>query len=284
MHRDPLIPPIVGFEITEEEQRAIDYALTLKDAWNLEQNSMDCVRHILKPLRVRIKAFHLARQNNLCCYCRTNLYGVGVFMVDREHIIPKSHCKELTYVMTNLSVACKRCNMEIKKNKTNLFVHAQTINQHHLDETAYRIIHPNFEKYEDFIARIQVQVGTKQLVKFVRVKESEKSDYMFEFFKLRDLEINAFDDAQGLTSTSLSQIFLLDALKYESENQPERASQILELLTENIKAQATTFKHLTYKPEDYTLEAFNKKLGRFNKSFIANIGPTLQLPSPTGDE
>ncbi|WP_416340201.1 HNH endonuclease [Pseudomonas sp. C11] len=78
---------------------------------------MTPVRAVLKNLRDRIKEYHLQRQSNLCCYCRSNLHGGGLFTIDREHIVPKSYCKELTYTMTNLSVACKRCNMEIKKVK-----------------------------------------------------------------------------------------------------------------------------------------------------------------------
>lgn len=231
MHHDPLTPPISEFVISEEEQKAIDYALTLKDSWKLEQDSMDDVRDTLKSLRDRIKDFHLKRQKNTCCYCRTNLHGGGMFMVDREHIVPKSYCKSLTYVITNLSVACKRCNMEIKKNKTHLFVDIDSIEQSHLDLNSYRIIHPNFEVYEEFILRTHTQVGTGQLIKFIKAKESEKTDYMFDFFKLRDLEINSFDVGQGLPPVSQDKNLLLDALECELRNQPQLTLKILHLLT-----------------------------------------------------
>jgi len=293
MHPDPLVPPILDFQVTDEEQKAIEYALTLKDSWSLDQKSMDTVRDVLKSLRDRIKKFHLARQNELCCYCRTNLHGGGSFMVDREHIVPKSYCKELTYVITNLSVACKRCNLEIKKNKTNLFVHAPSISQNHLDESAYRIIHPNFERYEDFIIRFQSQLGTTQLVKFHTVRKSEKSDFMYEFFKLKELEVSSFDEAQGLTPVSSLRVLLRDALKFESENQPILATQILKLLTDNElnmpdTSQPDTGAGLIHEPANQDVESTVVEYILFHQSndieFVTNISAISLLPSLTKHE
>jgi hypothetical protein len=233
MYRDPLTPKILDFQFTQEEITAIEYALTLKDSWTLEQKEMDSVRHILKPLRVKIKEYHLARQNGLCCYCRTNLNNGGPFIVDREHIVPKSHCKALTYVMTNLSVACKRCNMEIKKDKTSLLVDPNIIEKTHLSEHHYKIIHPNFEVYENFIKRTQAQEGTAVLVKFIPIKDCSKTDFMFYFFKLKELEIDTFDSAQGLPQMSQEANLLLDGLKSEIQGNPALTGEIIKLLIAN---------------------------------------------------
>ncbi len=230
MYNDPLHPPLADFKITEDEEKAIDYALSLDDSWTLDQVAMAPVRLVLKGLRDRIKEFHLKRQGGLCCYCRSNLNGGGVFTIDREHIVPKSHVKALTYVMTNLSVACKRCNMEIKKDKVSLFYSPKTIKDTHLSEGSYKIIHPNFEKYENFIVRTQHQHGTAVLVKYMQLNEDPKTKFTFDFFKLKELEINSFDAAQGIIPASLTQGLLLDALKAEVEKQPEFAEKILKIL------------------------------------------------------
>lgn len=239
MLSDPLMPALSDFVITAEEQLAIDHALRLHDSWNIDQKDMAPVRQVLKNLRERIKEYHLLRQGYTCCYCRTNLFGGGVFMVDREHIIPKSHCKKLTYVMENLSVSCKRCNMEIKKDKTSLFVDPGSIESTYLDKSTYRVIHPNFEVYEDFIIRRQEQHGKAKLVKFIIEMPGDKTNFMFSFFKLNDLEVNSINDAQGVAPLSPSQQLMLDALKAQIQNQPALAQEILKLVLEEQGSKAS---------------------------------------------
>lgn len=220
MSDDKLDPPLSDFSLTDEEKNAIAHALTLDDSWRLDQAAMEPVRAVLKELRDRIKAFHMERQNNLCCYCRSNLYGGGLFTIDREHIIPKSHCKPLTYEISNLSVACKRCNMEIKKDKTSLFHNPATIKDTHEDKDSYKIIHPNFEVYEEFITRIQVQLGADVLVKFNKIKENAKADFTFNFFKLNELELNSFDKAQGLPESSATHAAIASVLLARATGEP----------------------------------------------------------------
>lgn len=209
---DPLVPPLAQFALSENEMAAVEHALSLDDPWDLDQEEMASVRTVLKELRDRIKDFHLERQHYLCCYCRDNLFAGGLFKIDREHIVPKSHCKPLTYTVSNLSVACKRCNMEIKKNKIGLFHNPATIKDTHLDKDSYKIIHPNFEVYENFISRTQLQDGTSVLVKFNKKKEDAKTEFTFEFFKLKDLEYNSFDAAQGLPHSTSTQAAIESSL------------------------------------------------------------------------
>lgn len=230
MYKDPLLPALSGFTINAEEQKAVDFALTLSDSWRLEQEAMKPVRDILKPLKNRIRAFHLLRQAGLCCYCRDPLPNDSGILVDREHIIPKSHIKSLTYVMTNLSVACKRCNMEIKKNKLAILEDPVSIEVNHLDESVYRIIHPNFEDYEQFIVRKQEQEGKAVLVKFITKLDCDKTSFTLGFFKLRDLERNTFDAAQGIAVLTVEQSLVAHALEAEVNNQPTLAQHIVQML------------------------------------------------------
>lgn len=235
MYKDPLLPALSGFTISAEEQKAVDFALTLSDSWKLEQEAMKPVRDILKSLKNRIRAFHLQRQAGLCCYCRDPLPNDSGILVDREHIIPKSHIKSLTYVMTNLSVACKRCNMEIKKDKLAILENPASIEANHLNENAYRIIHPNFEDYEKFIVRKQEQEGKAVLVKFITKLDCDKTSFTLNFFKLRDLERNTFDAAQGVPVPTTAQSLVAHALEAEVNNQPALAQNLLQMLGEETK-------------------------------------------------
>ncbi|WP_052107353.1 HNH endonuclease [Pseudomonas chlororaphis] len=232
MSDDKLDPPLSDFSLSDEEKDAIAHALTLDDSWKLEQAAMEPVRDVLKKLRDRIKAFHMERQNNLCCYCRSNLYGGGLFTIDREHIIPKSHCKPLTYEISNLSVACKRCNMEIKKDKTTLFHNPATIKDTHENKDSYKIIHPNFEVYEEFITRVQIQLGADVLVKFNKNKEDAKADFTFDFFKLNELELNSFDNAQGLPESSATRAAIASVLLARATGEPVGPGTAMALISQ----------------------------------------------------
>jgi len=281
MISDPLTPALSEFVITAEEELAIDHALKLHDSWNLDQKDMAPVRQVLKDLRERIKEFHLLRQNHTCCYCRTNLFGGGFFMVDREHIIPKSHCKKLTYVMENLSVACKRCNMEIKKDKTSLFVDPSTIESTYQDKSTYHVIHPNFEVYEDFITRRQAQHGKANLVKFIIETPGNKTNFMFNFFKLNELEVNSMNDAQGVAPLSSSQQFMLDALRAQIQNQPALVQEILKLVIEEQSSKASL--PMVAKGIDST-DSLNYPIGSLADTGDKWLAPKWSLRSSRSDK
>ncbi|MFU4542418.1 HNH endonuclease [Pseudomonas aeruginosa] len=292
MSGDRLLPPLTAFTLSEDERNAINYALALDDSWTLDQAAMEPVRPVLKKLRNRIKAFHLERQNNLCCYCRSNLYGGGVFTIDREHIIPKSHCKPLTYEISNLSVACKRCNMEIKKDKTSLFHNPATIKDTHKDKNSYKIIHPNFEIYEDFISRVQYQDGTSVLVKFNKKKEDAKTDFTFNFFKLKDLELNSFDKAQGLPESTPTHAAIASLLLALSTGEPTALSTAVKLIGQAAASDTgdtgdtgkanSDLKIPRDSEMDKMLASFQEFYARKAMKHTTSIGQdrTLALPSP----
>ncbi|WP_339461275.1 HNH endonuclease [Pseudomonas sp. EA_105y_Pfl2_R69] len=293
MSHDPLHPPLSEFALTTEETDAIKHALALHDSWKLEQVGMEPVRDTLKALRNRIKYFHLMRQKNLCCYCRSNLYGGGLFTIDREHIVPKSHCKPLTYEISNLSVACKRCNMEIKKNKTSLFHNPATIKDTHQDKDSYKIIHPNFEVYEDFISRTQLQEGTSVLVKFNKRKEDAKTEFTYEFFKLRELECNSFDAAQGLPQSTSTQTAIESSLVSIAQGDSIPLDTFISLIRQAATSESDDDQKnssgINTLPKDEMNKFITAALELYAKSVNEQYTPighdrTLSLPAPRAQE
>lgn len=195
---DPLEPKLASFQYSDDELVAIQLALKLKNPWDETQDELKEVKGVLVSIKKRIRDFHLLRQKNQCCYCRLNLAGGGSFIVDREHIIPKSKSPRLTYEISNLSVACKRCNMEYKKNGVTFLVSPKNAEAAHTDKAQYKFIHPNFESYSSFITRHQRQDGDDVFVRFTFDRACAKSNFTCEFFDLKGLEVNSYNAAQGI--------------------------------------------------------------------------------------
>ena len=145
-----------------------------------------------------------------------NLHGGGNFIIDREHIVPKEKFKALTYVISNLSVACKRCNMELKKGDLSFLVDRSSILQNHSNADQYRFIHPNYENYSLFIEKMSFEVNDETYVKYTKI-DHPKAHYTYTYFDLRALEVNTFDKGQGITT-------------------PDSSSTVRERLAEQISA------------------------------------------------
>lgn len=198
---DPYLPLLAEFSFNDEEVSVITLALASDKPWDFVPPSEAEIAS-LKSAKEKILNLHLERHGGTCCYCRTNLKGAGPFMTDREHVLPKGKpaYKALSYELWNLAAACKRCNLQFKRSGDDFVIDKK-------DPTAlansnnYRFVHPNFDLWEDHLVRLAVQVNSKNLVKIFR-KGSEKSIYSHEFFKLKDLEVNSFDAAQGLENSS----------------------------------------------------------------------------------
>jgi len=194
---DPLLPPLSSFVLTAEEESAINLALSTAKPWKHDSTELKEIRNTLVGLKNRIRDFHLLRQSSKCCYCRMNLYGGGDFIIDREHIVPKEQFKILTYVISNLSVACKRCNMQLKKKDISFLINPDSILAKHAEADQYRFIHPNYEKYSSFIKKISYELDDSTYVKYTKLDHA-KASFTYDYFELRELEVNSFDHAQGI--------------------------------------------------------------------------------------
>lgn len=200
---DALLPALSDFTFTADEEAAINFALGTGKPWKHDAKELVLVKDTLVELKKRIREFHLERQSSKCCYCRMNLHGGGDFVVDREHIVPKEKFKELTYIISNLSVACKRCNMQLKKGDISFLVDSKTILHNHSAADQYLFIHPNYERYSSFIKKLSFEVDENTYVKYTK-EDHPKADYTYAYFDLRALEVNTFDQGQGIVTTDNS--------------------------------------------------------------------------------
>ncbi|GAA0589340.1 hypothetical protein [Caenispirillum bisanense] len=187
---DAYKPALCELVLTEDEYKAIEEAMKLDKPWDIENAE-------IKSVKAKIRDHHLRRHGNTCCYCRTNLNGAGHFMIDREHVLPKSKYKSFTFSVWNLSVSCKRCNMQFK-GECDKFVLDKQSGADFKSSLNYQIIHPNFDEWENYLCREAKQVNRKNMVVYTVLNDHSKGAYTHEYFGLKELEVNSFDEAQGI--------------------------------------------------------------------------------------
>jgi hypothetical protein len=117
-------------------------------------------------------------------------------MTDREHILPKSKYKAYVYSIWNLAASCKRCNMQFKKDCDAFVIDKSDAAALQQGEN-YRLVHPNFDLWDDHLTRLSAQANTKTIVRYVRTEGSAKANYTHSYFGLHELEVDSFDQAQG---------------------------------------------------------------------------------------
>jgi hypothetical protein len=202
---DRYLPELSDFVIDEDEQAAIEAALATPDPWDWKPGGAQ--EATIQVLKTRIREYHLARHGHRCCYCRRNLHGEFLFVIDREHVLPKSvaQYRPLSFKMWNLGSACKRCNMQYKGSKTDFVV---VPGDGGLLESAnnYRFIHPTFDLFGEHLDRFSQEANDAVIVKYRVVEGSTKGAYTYDYFNLHGLEVGSFDDAQGRTQEDVDEL------------------------------------------------------------------------------
>lgn len=178
--------------LTEQDIQNIETAVAAGgDIWN---------NPLVNDFKRRVKEYYRNLGNEQCCYCKKNFQGEFNMVIDIEHILPKGkpEFRELMFVLTNLNVACKRCNMNIKSTKTDFLYSINTAANNHEDSNQYKFIHPNSDVYFDHLEVFQRIENDKKLIKYRVVADSSKGDYTYKYFRLNELEIDSINQAQGL--------------------------------------------------------------------------------------
>lgn len=194
---DPYLPTLDTCLFSYDEQQAIAAALATEKPWDWKPGG--AAQAALVAAKIKIRDLQLARHGDRCCYCRFPLHGGGHFIVDPEHVLPKSldAYRSLSYTIWNLGIACKRCNMQYKRANIDFVI--DTVNEAAFQSSAnYRLIHPNFDLYKDHISINMVMNDEVTIIKYTKQVDSVKGLYTYDYFNLREREVETFDAAQGL--------------------------------------------------------------------------------------
>lgn len=179
-------------EFDNNELCLIDKALKLGcDCWSAD---------FLSDIKKKIKNHLLKKQLGNCCYCQKNLSGEFSMVIDIEHILPKSKYPNFMFDLRNLAISCKRCNMKIKRNDIGFLNDIFFQSESFFDTEGYDIIHPNLDVYDSHLKLYSIQCGSVKAIKYIIVGNSRKGDFTYGYFKLKELEVNTFNNAQGLSN------------------------------------------------------------------------------------
>lgn len=193
---DPYKPELDSFEFTNDEKAAIAQALETEKPWDWKPGGG--TEETLKAVKQKIRDLHLKRHGDRCCYCRFPLHGGGRYVIDREHILPKSieAFRHLAYTIWNLGISCKRCNMQYKGAKVDFVIDAADANAYQ-ESANYRLIHPNYDLYKEHISFQIIANDDGTIVKYTKQPGSEKGPYTYDYFDLKARETNSYDAQQG---------------------------------------------------------------------------------------
>jgi hypothetical protein len=177
----------------------------------------------LAPIKQKIKAHFRIVLDEQCCYCRKGFDGEFNFVIDIEHILPKA--KYLQYALSpfNLTVACKRCNMKVKRQDVSFLKDPSLANVDPENVDNYKFIHPNLEDYFTHLKFEVSVINNVKVIKYTVQASSLKGQYTYEYFKLKELEVNKINAAQGIA---------VKTYKYSDLLPKEQIEEIELLLTE----------------------------------------------------
>lgn len=178
-------------EYTEHD--SINIALAYGEGGDVWNNAR------VDQIKVRLKEFFRLSSDEQCCYCKKDFADEFNMVIDIEHILPKSRFHDYMFEVFNLNIACKRCNMRIKKDKTDFIVNMDEIIAQRFDTSHYKLIHPNFDNYFTHLDVIQILRNNKKFIKYVVVNNSQKGEYTYSYFQLEKREIDTINEAQGVT-------------------------------------------------------------------------------------
>lgn len=176
-------------EYTEEDN--VNISIAFEEGGDIWSNNK------VEDIKIRLKQF-FREQSEQCCYCKKDFSDEFNMVIDIEHILPKKKYEDYTFEIFNLNIACKRCNMRIKKDNTDFITDINSIVDNRLDTNYYKFIHPNFDVYFDHLEVVQVIRNDKKLIKYLVLDDSPKGYYTFEYFQLEKRQIDTINEAQGI--------------------------------------------------------------------------------------
>lgn len=180
----------MDLDITNEDIKNIETAI--KAGGKIWDNDL------LKDFKRKIKDYNRFVQAQQCCYCRRSIADEFNMVIDIEHVLPKKHFKHLMFETFNLSVSCKRCNMEIKGEDISFITDLTTVNATPQDTKLYKLIHPNLDDYFEHISYIVRTANAKSIVKYKIIDDSLKGDFTYRYFDLSEIESETYNQAQGI--------------------------------------------------------------------------------------
>lgn len=166
----------------------------------------------LERLKRKIKDNFTSNDTSQCCYCARLFVGEFNMVIDIEHVLPQDIFPSERFTISNLNIACKRCNMEIKKADTGFITNIPAMGTNYYQTQHYQIVHPNLDNYTNHIVLKTIRRGNLVFIKYV-LKDHVKAKFTYNYFKLKDLEIDTINNAQGTNKIKLLNLNISDKIR-----------------------------------------------------------------------
>lgn len=167
---------------------------------------------LISDVKRKIKNYYLAKPLPKCCYCSRLLVDEFNMVIDIEHVLPQSSYSNLRFVEQNLNIACKRCNMEIKKARIDFIEDVMEMGTNYFQSRHYKLIHPNLDIYDEHLKIVSGRNGDIVFNKY-HILTITKGQYTYDYFELKEFEINNLNEAQGIDKTSILSRSIPDYLR-----------------------------------------------------------------------
>ncbi|WP_342245282.1 HNH endonuclease [Pseudomonas sp. OTU5201] len=180
-----------GLNFTSKDFDAIK--LAIKEGGKIWES-----KHV-SDVKRKIKDHYRAIQGEQCCYCRKNFKGEFNMVLDIEHVLPQgnSKFKKFMFTITNLSVACKRCNMLVKKDDISFISDTADFSKDPFLSDNYKLIHPNVDNYFHHLHYDASIRNLETMIKYTISGDSNKGHFTYNYFRLNELEVDSFNKSQG---------------------------------------------------------------------------------------
>lgn len=120
----------------------------------------------LQELRCCIRDYYRQAQRGTCAYCKKDVSLQAALNCHVEHIAPKSKYEDFMFEPKNLCVICADCNaikreQEVLQEVPDTVVNGSLRKQYPRSGSAFKIVHPHFDDYDDHIEIFGLFYGDK---------------------------------------------------------------------------------------------------------------------------
>lgn len=119
-----------------------DWDLKGLNATELAAKKLDAAG--IEKIKTKIRSYYIGVPSACCCYCRRSMHQWDKLDIDTKHVLPKGEFPQWTFKVVNLNIACKRCNMRLKKEGHSFFKGSITESDPFKSEL-YTFLHPNLD-------------------------------------------------------------------------------------------------------------------------------------------
>lgn len=220
-------------KFSESENKTIEHFIASSD-----KSASDWSKDEFTSIKKTIKDHYIKEQNHTCCFCKQRIVVCHNRAWDAEHILSRFSHPAFMFEPKNLCITCIDCNME--KSSKPVLERPVTGPRYPARSSAYTIVHPHFDQYEDHLEVIvagqlyqwktpkgRKTINTYGLDRFLKAAERpQESDSSQEIKKLMKSALSSNSDYADRETELLQTLLLKYSDKIGAETSIEAIKKI----------------------------------------------------------